>query len=185
MAPGRQQHRHLQPAGARRRHPQRRQLRCIALVQAIQRQCRARHRQVVGKQGRKRQPQHQLQNLCAGPAEIPPRIQRPQPQCHVGQQRAIQQRGADHALPDEFCTASIESAACQDALHSAWSRRWVSTYTNRMAPLARRTCLRAEPKNQFCATECMRNGLARSGSSHPAHGAVFFDLRHFWYGTAP
>ena len=90
----------LEKAGRRRRELV--ELLGVALVGAEQAERDPRPEHVVGEQERDRQSENELRRLEACPAELPPFVERPEAEAHVGQERRIKRERARHGLPDQL-----------------------------------------------------------------------------------
>ena len=100
----------LQRAGEGRVDPELQQLLRVSLLEPKLAERHARAGQMIGEEERNPKAKHELGRFEPGPAETASRIERPEAEAHVGEEREIEDRRAGRRLPDRLLN---EKAAFQ------------------------------------------------------------------------
>ena len=100
--PDDQQEDRLQRAENRCVDPEFEQFLRVSLLEPESAQRHASADEMIGEEEGNRKPEHELRRFEPGPAEMTPRIERPEAEAHMGEERHIKDHRAGRRLPDRL-----------------------------------------------------------------------------------
>ena len=115
-----EQQRRLQKTGERGPHEELRQLLRVALLGAEQAEGDASAEDMIGQKEGYAEPERELGRLHPGPAELPPLVERPEAEAHMGQERPDSRIAPGADCQTAFCSASPLSIAATEIFPNAW-----------------------------------------------------------------